>query len=335
MSNINKLFTNTLVNENGQLNEWSIGWSAKDDLISNISGRFLRKKMWNYWCVTSSELLFSATISHIDYAAVLFVYIFDRHTHDFHEETLLIPFGKGVHMPQRVRETITYSSRNMTLAFIESTEKTRIEVTCPSFGAKGSLKATIVIERDLDMESLNVVIPWSSRHFQFTSKQPALQATGDILWAEQRYTLAQGDGFACLDFGRGVWKYRSKWNWGSASGMVNKKQVGINLGGQWTDGTGQNENGVIVDGKLYKIDDDIEWFYDRTDYLKKWEIKAAHVDLTFEPIFERKAETNAFIIQSSVHQLFGYYSGEILLGTGEIIRLERLFGWAEDHVAKW
>ena len=28
----------------------------------------MRKKKWNYWCVYGDEILFSATISHLDYA---------------------------------------------------------------------------------------------------------------------------------------------------------------------------------------------------------------------------------------------------------------------------
>lgn len=50
--------------------------------------------------------------------------------------------------------------------------------------------------------------------------------------------------FACLDFGWGIWPRHCRWHWGSASGRQQGRAIGLNLGGQWTDGTGSTENGV-------------------------------------------------------------------------------------------
>ncbi|WP_058308531.1 DUF2804 domain-containing protein [Gracilibacillus massiliensis] len=336
-----EIFSKTpLCKENGRLNSDAIGWARNNWIMPNVSGSFGRKKKWNYWCVTSDQLLFSATISDIDYAASLFIYMYDRETQAFAEETVLIPLSKGVEMPDNVLESVQFQSGKISIIFEEESNQTKINVTCTSFGDQNeTLTADLTIQRQQQLEALHVVIPWSDKHFQYTAKQPALPTRGNINWGEKTYTLENDASFACLDFGRGKWPYNSKWNWGSASGYsIDGALIGLNIGGQWTDGTGQNENGIIVNGQLHKIHDDIDWEYDKTNWMHPWKMKTRHtnqVNLIFTPEYERVAATNAIIIRSEVHQLFGTYSGNIKLDGGQYMQLENVFGWAEDHMARW
>jgi hypothetical protein len=325
---------------NGRLNEESIGWARTPIINCNVKGSFLRKKKWNYWCVTTPDVLFSATISHIDYAAVIFVYILDLKTLQFYERTsTLLLFGKNVKMPAGVHESVSYESEEMTIQFKESGQETAIHVLCPNFNGKGKvLEADIVLTRPDDYESLNVVVPWSKSRYQFTSKQPTIPAEGKIVWENKEYQINKENSFGCLDFGRGIWKYHSTWNWASASGVVNGKRVGLNFGGQWTDGTGQNENGLLVNDRLHKIHEDIAWEYDTDDFMKPWKLSTVgtnRVSLVFTPLYERIASTNALIVQSNVHQMIGYFDGIVVTENGEAIRIKNMLGWAEDHMAKW
>ncbi|WP_419893083.1 DUF2804 domain-containing protein [Oceanobacillus kimchii] len=322
----------------GRLNDRSLGWAKHPLVQCNVTGSYPRKKKWNYWCVTSPEVLFSATISHIDYAAVMFVYILDLTTKEFYEKTSLIPFGKGVHMPEGVRESLHYDGKDMRIHFDELDESTMLTISIYDFGGGKGLNADIKLSRPDKYESLNVVVPWTQKRFQFTSKQPAIPASGKITWGDKIYSMQSDRAFGCLDFGRGVWKYASNWNWGSASGVIDGQRIGLNFGGQWTDKTGQNENGFVINDRLHKIHDDINWDYDNNDYHKPWRlttIGSDRVNLQFMPIFERIAETKAVIIKSSVHQLIGHYQGTIKTDDGKTIKIDSLLGWAEDHKAKW
>ena len=325
---------------NGRLNEESIGWARMPLINCNVKGSFLRKKKWNYWCVATPDVLFSATISHIDYAAVIFVYILDLKTLIFYERTItLLPFGLSVKMPDGVHDSVSYESEEMTIRFTDSGQETTIHVLCPNFNGKGKvLEADILLTRPDHYESLNVVVPWSKSRYQFTSKQPAIPAEGKIVWENKEYKLNMEDAFGCLDFGRGIWKYHSTWNWASASGVVNGKRIGLNFGGQWTDGTGQNENGLLINDRLHKIHEDIAWEYDTNNFMKPWKLSTIGTDrvsLVFTPLYERIASTNAFVIQSSVHQMIGYFDGTIVTDSGEEIKIQNMLGWAEDHMAKW
>ena len=120
--------------------------------------------------------------------------------------------------------------------------------------------------------------------------------------------------------------------------MVADKRIGLNFGGQWTDDTGQNENGLVIDSVLHKIHEDIIWEYDVDDYMKPWHLTSKgsnRVDLIFTPIFERIAKTDVKIVQSSVHQMIGHFNGTVTSDSGEQIKIDKMLGWAEDHMAKW
>ncbi|HBW34778.1 DUF2804 family protein [Desulfosporosinus sp. BICA1-9] len=42
---------------NGKVLRDSIGWSRNPVFNCNLSGQWLRKKKWNYWCIISNECL--------------------------------------------------------------------------------------------------------------------------------------------------------------------------------------------------------------------------------------------------------------------------------------
>jgi hypothetical protein len=145
--------------------------------------------------------------------------------------------------------------------------------------------------------------------------------------------------FGCLDYGRGVWPEHTIWNWGSASGVQGGRTVGLNLGGQWTDGTGMNENGICVDGRLTKVSEDLLFEHDRDVMMRPWRVRSTatdRIDLRFEPEFERASESgrrDSYFTEA--HQMFGRYSGRITPAGGEPIELRDLFGWIEEHEARW
>ena len=129
-----------------------------------------------------------------------------------------------------------------------------------------------------------------------------------------------------------------EWNWVMASQLVRGKRVGLNFGGQWTDGTGMTENAIFINGVMAKIHEDVLFDYDRSDFMKPWTIKSKfsqQVNLTFTPFFERVAETNVKVISSSVHQMVGYYDGAIQLENGTTLHIQQMLGCIEEHVAKW
>lgn len=326
-----------LCDKKGNLNPNAIGFARKPLIESNLSGHFMRKKKWNYWCVFGEEILFSVTISHLDYAAVCFVYFLEYETQRFIEKTITIPLGGKVKMPTMVLEPIQFSNAELNISITHLQQTTYLSVASKNFD-NANLQAELIIEHPADDDSLNVVIPKNRQTFQFTAKHHTLPTTGFVKIGDRTYKFNEEDCFSVLDFGRGIWPREVVWNWAMASQRVRGQRVGLNFGGQWTDGTGMTENAVFIDGKMTKIHEDVLFSYDRTDFMKPWYITTKFSDqvmLSFHPFFERVAKNEMKIVHSEVHQLVGYYHGQVKLADGSTLLIQQMLGCIEEHEAKW
>lgn len=325
-----------LCDNNGRLHLNAVGWSRIPLHNCNLSGRWPRKKRWNYWAITSETHLFSVTVSNLDYAGLVFVYVADFANDRLNEMTKIVPFGKGCNLPDTVNADVVFGRERLQVKMLQTEAGVDLAVAIADFSGV-ALTADFTITTPPDHDTLNVVIPWDEKTFQFTSKQNTLPAVGTVIFGDETIQFSGEQSFACLDYGRGIWPRHGVWNWGSASGRQNGRSLGLNLGGQWTDGTGLTENGVCVDGKLTKISEELHWQYDKGNFMRPWRIStpSSSLDLTFTPFMERVAASNLWLIQSEVHQMFGKYNGTITTAEGETILVKNLVGWAEDHVATW
>lgn len=327
-----------LCDARGNLNPAAVGWSRKPLHNCNLSGHWLRKKRWNYWCFTSDTHLFSVTLSNVDYLGLPFIYILDFKTGEFAEKTLLIPLGIGCDFGVRVTDDAVFNGKDMQISMRNINNRVHIEVTCADLGGK-PLKADLYATTPEAHDTLNVVIPWSEKRFLFTSKQNTLPAEGTTTWGDQDIHFAAPDAFACLDLGRGMWPFSCFWNWSSFSTrLIDGRTVGINMGAGWTDGSGMSENALCIDGHLVKLSEDICFTYDTSDFKAPWHMKTSltdRVNLVFTPFFERTAKSNALVIHSEVHQMIGRFTGTIRTEDDELIPIDQAIGWAEDHHASW
>lgn len=323
---------------NGRLNPQAVGWSRQPLQNCRLYGHPLRKKRWNYWCVTSPTHLFSVTLSNVDYAGLPFIYFLDFATGEFIEKTIITPFGKDVVLGDCVGDDAVYAGKGCEISMRQEEGGVRIYVDVADFGGK-VLKAEFQISEPENHESLNVVVPWSERLFQFTAKNNTLPTQGSLLLDGKQIIFEAGNSFATLDFGRGVWPYKGFWNWASFSTRLSDgRTVGTNFGAGWTDNSGATENALCVDGRLTKLSEDVLFTYSTQDFNAPWKLQTAEtkrVDLTFTPFFERVAKTDMMIIRSEVHQMIGHFDGTIVGEDGEVLQVRHAVGWAEDHHARW
>jgi hypothetical protein len=324
-----------LCDGDGHLNPQAVGYSRTPLHTCNLKASWPRKKRWNYWCITTPDFLFSITHSNIDYMGLAFAYYLDYESKRFIEQTVMVPLGRGFQLNETVPGELHFDHPQMKLAFNDQGGQVDIKVDSPAFGGL-TLKVDLQITRPPGHETLNVVIPWNQNRFQFTSKQQCLPAAGKVCVGNEGRVVENA--FACLDFGRGIWPYQSFWNWSAFSGTSGGHTVGMNLGAGWTDGTGLNENGLVIDGRLEKLHEDARFTYDRKNYMRPWRLQTTRshkIDLEFTPFFERIARTDLFVLRSEVHQMIGRFNGTVENQAGEKIAVDNLVGWAEDHQARW
>jgi|CXWL01.1.fsa_nt_gi hypothetical protein len=330
-----------LCDASGRLNRDAVGWSRHPLHTNNLTGHNPRKKRWNYWAVHDDRIFFSATIADVDHYVLAFVYFLEFETQRFIERTAILPPG-ALDLPPTVRESVIFEQGGRRVALISEKRGTRIQVDWPDFGDV-ALHADLLAEQPAKHETLNVVIPWSRDRFQFTSKQNTLPVSGAIDLGGEVFKMKRSSSWGVLDYGRGVWEYSTAWNWGAFSTRLpdykdeRGRTLGLNLGSKWTDGTGMTENGICLDGTLSKLGEDIPFVYDESNFMKPWRIKAKskRVDLKFVPFYERVAKAKTGALSSEVHQMFGRYTGTVVPDTGETIAIADVFGWIEEHKARW
>ena len=323
---------------NGRLNPKAVGWSRQPLQNCRLYGHPLQKKRWNYWCITSPSHLFSVTLSDVDYAGLPFVYFLDFATGEFIEKTIITPLGKDIVLGDKVPDDATYEGKGCAINIRQKRAGIQMLVDIADFGGK-KLQAEFQIVEPENHESLNVVVPWSERLFQFTAKNNTLPAEGKVVLDEKEVAFDSENSFATLDFGRGVWPYKGFWNWASFSTrLTDGRTLGTNFGAGWTDNTGSTENALCVDGRMIKLSEDVIFTYSTENFKAPWKLQTAEtkrVDLIFTPFLERIAKTDMAIIRSEVHQMIGYFDGTVEGEGGEMIKVSRAVGWAEDHHSRW
>jgi hypothetical protein len=320
----------------GRLNPAAEGWSRHPLHIDNMRGRFPRKKRWEYWCITSDKYCFSVTIAHIDFAGFCAAYFLENETGAFTERTGLKLFPRTPRMPAEENAPVSCRRERLRCSIEKNGGAIRIRAESPDFGGHPMI-ADIQISRPPGHETLNVLVPWNRRTFQFTSKQQALPASGKVVIGGREYAFEAGASFGCLDYGRGIWPRRVLWNWAAFSGCAGRDVIGINLGARWTDGTGMTENGIVVNGRLLKIFDDVRFEYDPGDFMRPWRLRTVttdEVDLEMIPFYDRSAASNLLLVSEATHQVFGRFRGVIRPGNRELA-VDNIIGWAEEVSMRW
>jgi len=324
-----------LCDARGRLNPGAVGWSRTPLVRANLRGHWPRKKRWNFWNWVSPRFVFSVTLADIDYAAFCQASFIDFETR---RSTAAIALARpgSLSMPEHVDRTVTFRGRSMEYANV--TDGSDMKVDFAATGTAGeAIRADFIVRKPRGQESLNIVVPWSATRFQLNSKHNTLPCEGVVTIGGVRYEMDATACHAVQDFGRGLWPYRSFWNWGVATGVQDGTRIGVNVGAKWTTGTGVNENGLCIDGRLHKIMEDVRWQYDPSDWMQPWRVRAEHsgaVDLTLQPIFAHRSQMSLGVLRTGGVCCFGRWHGTIRFG-GQTVAVANLIGWAEEFAHRW
>jgi len=330
----------------GRLRPSARGWSRHPLHVANLSGSWGRNKRWDYWAILAGDLVVSLTYADLDYLGLAAVWGVDLSSGAAGGRTEVRPLGRGIDLPRRPgARPLAYRGRRLRL---------RIHDDPPDLSAGGTThlraewleadgtpaRLVAQVARPRGHESLNVVIPWSERRFQYTSKHQGRPASGTLQIGDRRTEFggAGEPAWGVLDVGRGRWPYRTRWNWGAGAGRsADGATVGLQLGGRWTEGTGFTENGVIVDGRLHKIGREVRWDYHWDDPLRPWRVTdpGGALDLVLMPRHDRHDRLEAGVLRTEVHQVFGHWSGTVRGEDGVPRELSGIQGFAEESRSRW
>lgn len=323
-----------------------VGWARQPLLDCNLeAARFytlrplqhFRIKRWDYYGITTPTHFFSFTLADLGYAGQVFAYGVDLTSGEYHEDTLTLPFARGISLPRNsTGGRSDFDNGKVRMTFETEPEGRRLAVHWPGFAGQG-LSAEVALALPPEHESLVIVIPIAGKRFYYNRKVNCIPASGQIEYLGQRFELHPTESLGNLDWGRGVWEYKSFWVWASASGfLADGRRVGLNMGFGFGDTSAATENALILEGRIHKLGQ-VDFTYDPGNFMQPWRMISpdGRLDIEFVPSLERVAATNLGLIASEVHQMFGRYHGKVQADDGEVLRLEGVAGFAEEHHARW
>lgn len=318
-----------LCGPDGSLNPDAVGWTRQALHRTGLPG-WGRNKRFEYWAVTTPEAIVAFNISHHDYRANVSIGYTDR---DGYRElrqggNRWLPGPGGMRDPENAG-AMEARRGDVVVRFLPRGRGTLIQAESPR------IQAEIRVLAADDHESMGVVVPWSARAFQYTKKDNGLAAEGVVVVDGVTHAVERGTATAVHDRGRGRWPYFTLWNWGAGVGRTaDGRSLGLQLGGKWTDGTPSSENWVRLDGRLHKVQNQLEWTYDPDDWTAPWRIVGPDVDIVFRPEHHTRHLFDRWIVKSRGDTCFGRYEGRVQLA-GEELAFSDVFGHVEEVERRW
>ena len=331
-----------LLNDKGDLNEAGYAFELiKDYKRTDIKGSKSRIKEWDYYFINDNEYGIALTIDDNSYMGMASVSVLDFKNKKENTKSYIKWFTKGkVNLPSTSKDgDVSLISKNYSMVFENKNGKRHLVCSLKNLVKGKDFECDIELESSLD-KSMVIATPFNKkRHFYYNQKINLLKAKGYFKFGELVHTL-EDKALGVLDWGRGVWTYKNTWYWSSLNANYKGHNVGFNLGYGFGDTSRASENMFFYDKEAYKLEDVV--FNIPKDekgklcFLNPWTFTSENgdINLTFNPIIDRYANTNALIIQSKQHQVFGYFSGSIKTDDKNF-EFENLLGFAEMVTNRW
>lgn len=333
-----------LLNEKGELNQR--GYATRLILNYNrddIKAKEYRIKEWDYYLVYNDDVGVALTIADNSYMALLSVSFLDFKKKTYKTTSVMKGLTLGKLKMPATSETgdVSFKSRKIDIRFINNNGKRRLYCNMNEFDNKKNFQCEFHLDEQNE-DTMVIATPFKedSKAFYYNQKINCMKAEGYAIYGEDKYEFSKENSTGTLDWGRGVWTYNNTWYWSSASGYLDGVPFGFNLGYGFGDTSAASENMVFYNGhgnKLHKVKFKIPKFNNKLDYMRTWAIESDdhRLMLRFEPIFNRTDKTNALLISSDQNQVFGRFSGEIILDDGKRLEINNFLGFAERVVNRW
>lgn len=336
-----KMGRGELLDARGALTER--GWATEEVRRyrrAAIRAHPLRTKEWDYYCVLGGDYGFAVTVADNDYLGFLAVTWFDFRAASFVSQDVIAPFPMGkFRMPESADAgDVAVAHGGLDVRYTHEPGGRRIQVRAPAFDEGRGFAADVFLAQPaMDRMVIATAFANATRSFYYNQKINCLRADGVVTVGGERFVFAPHEALGVLDWGRGAWTYDNTWYWGSASGFVDGRAFGFNIGYGFGDTSVASENMLFLDGRSHKLadvtfhmprgaPDSAPWRFTSSDH---------RFEMTFAPIVDRASRADLGLIKSEQHQVFGRFTGTVVLDDGAILKIKDLLGFAEKVHNRW
>ena len=342
LNNQHQLSEGPLLDENGNLVE--AGFSTS--LVRHYDRKLIKRKKsrikeWDYYYIGNSKFGVALTIADNSYMALASVSFLNFETGEQVTKSKMkfFTFGK-LSLPNTSIAGLTKVSwKGIEMSFENKNNQRKLNVFYKNFVNNKDFRLEVVL-KETNQDSLVISTPFKKkRHFYYNQKINNLSANGYCKFNDQFYYFDETSS-AVLDWGRGIWTYNNTWYWASINGEYLGKRIGMNLGYGFGDTSAASENMFYLNGHSYKLSDvrfDIPTLKNgKHEYLKPWTFRSSSGDISlkFDPVLHRKANMNLLFLKSNQNQVFGLFSGYVMVN-GKQEYFENVPGFAEKVHNLW
>ena len=309
-----------------------------------IKGHRWKIKEWDYYIITDGIRAVALTIADNSYMSLVSASFldFEKPLYKTTSETKFFTFGK-LNLPSCPEEgNLLYNSKRVQMSFEKHADKRVLKCKFGNFWEKTDFECDLTLS-EFPQDQMTIATPFDKPHaFYYNTKINCMKAEGYCIVKGERYDFSKENSLGTLDWGRGIWTYKNTWYWGSLqTRLEDGRTFGFNLGYGFGDTTAASENMIFVDGVAHKLDRVV--FNIPTDgkgnddFMSPWTFtdNEGRLKLDFKPIIDRKDVTDIGIIASKQHQVFGKFSGTVILDDGGELEIRDKLGFAEKVFNKW
>jgi len=249
-------------------------------------------------------------------------------------KTLVTPFSLGCFNLPRDSDSgsIRLKKKHRLINFAVMDHGVRIiKADDPKLGHHYGLRGEVVLSPPPGAESLVTNMPWRGEKdaFMYSRRSPWYYAEGVIQFGSSALVFTKGKGWGIFDWNRGVRPRSDICFWAAGCGKTGDNQMGFSVGYNSADSSMGTDNAFFLNGKLQKLDR--VTFHIPSGRLAPWRFTSNdnRLEMTFEPCQERDESHQMFFYSSKRRQLFGSFSGRVILDDGSEFEFRNITGMAE------
>lgn len=334
-----------LLNEKGELNNPGYSLSLIQEYSrKDIKAKKFKIKEWDYYLIYNEDIAVALTIDDNSYMGLTSVSLIDLKSAKEKTTSLITLFTNGkTNLPSTSKiGNVQVKNKNINIEFLNNGKERILKLEMKKFNKNKPLKLEFLLEEE-PQDSLVIATPFkeNKKAFYYNQKLLGMKASGYVLYDNKKIEFSKNNTLALLDWGRGVWTYKNTWYWGAGQGYVNNKLIGFNIGYGFGDTSNASENMIFIDGIAHKLDQVTfnipKDKKGKDDFMKPWTFTSndKRFEMDFTPIIDRKSKTSLGILCSDQHQIFGKYSGTLVLDDGTKLEIKDFTGFAEKVFNKW
>lgn len=303
-----------------------------------------RLKEWDYYLVMNKGYALALTIAKSCPLLLINITLIDLRSKNIKPITCVkLVSDRTLRMPESsCHGDITFKNKRTKLTFGLQENVRILLLNHKNIKGQSDIDVSMVLYNE-PRDSMVIATPFreDKRNFYYNRKIIGMRASGYVRYRNHTELFTPVSSFGILDWGRGVWPYKTTWYWSAGQGIIDDRIFSFNLGYGFGDTTAATENMLFYDGIAHKLNG-VTFHIPKNnrneyDYLKPWTITSTdhRIEMIFVPILDRSTNLSAIVLSTNQHQIFGHFSGTAVLDNGTILYIKDLFGFAERVVNRW